>query len=209
MKNKLILLVMLIFISKSAYSADYKIHYLKEGETLWRISRIYKISINDLCRINNINDVTKVKKGAMIKIPVADKPVKNENKQKKVYYEINMPMEGNIKPYVTSHFRGIIIFSEKDPVNVLVMDEGEVSFTGDVSGYGKTVIIKHDNDTISTYSGFSDINVKKGDKVIKNQNIGNAGNLSRYKKNGILFSVQYKNAGLRFDMEKMKFYRLS
>ena len=198
----------MIFIFQG-FSLDYKIHYLKEGETLWRISKIYNIPLNDLCKINNISDVTRIRKGTGIKIPVKNTTAKTAPaKQKKIYYNYDIPMEGNVKPYVTSHFRGIIIFSEKDPVSIRSVDSGEVSFTGEVSGYGMMVIIKHDDNTISTYSGFSKISVQKGDKLKKNQVIGTAGHLSRYQKNGVLVSVQYKNSGLRFDMEKMKFYRL-
>jgi lipoprotein YgeR len=211
MKNKtiLILLLLLLLINSFIYPADYTIHCVKDGETLWRISKIYNIPINDLCKLNNIDDMTKVQKGAKIKIPVNGQTKKAypEKKNGKTYLDYCIPMEGYIQPYVTAHFRGIIIFSDNDANKVMIPDNGEVSFMGDVAGYGQTVIIKHKNDIVTSYSGFKEIYVRQGDKVSKNQIIGTAGNLSRYKKNGILFSVQYKSTGLRFDMEKMKFYR--
>ncbi|HOV14914.1 MAG TPA: peptidoglycan DD-metalloendopeptidase family protein, partial [Spirochaetota bacterium] len=189
MQKLFVLSLFLIIFNISLFTLSYKIHFLKEGETLWRVSKIYNIPLDKLCEYNKINDVTKVKKGAKIKIPEKNdiskkenntKIVNNEVNEKKIsdinnnYFDFNLPIKGDVKPYVTSYFRGIIIFSENDN-NVLSVADGEVNFVDNITGYGKTVIIKSSDGYIFTYSGFSDYLVNKGDKVGKNSKLGISG----------------------------------
>ncbi len=202
-----------------------KVHNLKEGETLWRLSKIYNISLDELCKYNNITDVTKVKMGTKIKIP--DNPSKisntttNPSMQKlesvKVdkkresppknlnYYDFKLPIDGDLKIYVTSHYRGLMIFS--DVYNMISsISKGEVIYIDNISGYGNTMIIKDQNGFIFTYSGFSTFSVKKGEYVDVNTILGKSGQLSRYSRNGILLSIQHKDKYLKFDMDNKKFY---
>ncbi|OHD06875.1 MAG: hypothetical protein A2086_08125 [Spirochaetes bacterium GWD1_27_9] len=218
--KKIISLFICLFITFLFYSDDFKIHSLKDGETLWRISRQYNVSLEELCKFNNIKDVTKVKKGAKIKIPtkiktdkLIDNPKENktivenkDQKEKKELLNFDVPLKGSIKPFVTSHFRGLIIFSSGND-NINCVSDGEVNYIDNVSGYGLTAIIKNKDGYIFTYSGFKELFVKQGNKIQKGASIGVAGNLSRYSKPGILFSIQYKGNSLKFDMEKEKFYR--
>lgn len=53
---------------------------------------------------------------------------------------------------------------------------GDVSFVGDVDGYGKTVIIKHNSKLATTYSHLDNAIVSVGDKVVKGNVIGKVGN---------------------------------
>lgn len=177
---------------------QYKVHYLKKNETLWQISRKYEISITDLCRINNIRDNSKVIAGMKIKVPVRFE-----------YLEYKLPANGDVSIFKTSHFTGVHIFTGTNNIKrkIYSIDQGFVSYIDNIPGYGITVFIKHNNGLISTYSGFGHIYVKKGDRIKKDQIIGLAGNLSRYDKYGILFSIQDKGNGLKFDIKKQKFIR--
>jgi len=177
---------------------DYKIHQLKKGETIWRISKKYKVSVQQICKLNNINDLKNIKQNAKILIPIKVK-----------YLNYELPLMGKISIFKTSNFYGIHIFTQEEikERNVCSIDKGEVSYIDSIPGYGLTVFIKHDNGLLSTYSGLEKINVKKGDKVNSNQTIGVAGNLSRYKKYGILFSIQHKGNGLEFDQDRKKFIK--
>ncbi len=216
MKKRIFVFIISIATILSVNTANYKVHRLKEGETLWRISKIYGINLDALCKFNKINDVTKVKQGSEIKIPQdsseTKKNVTNNNPQKKdsnktdkKFMDFTLPLKGDVKPFITSHFRGIIIFSDAAS-SVLSMSEGEISFAENVNGYGKTIIIKNKEGFIFTYSGFTNLYVKKGEKIDKNTVIGLSGQLSRYSRKGALVSIQYKDKYLKFDMEKMRFY---
>ena len=177
-------------------TGEYKIHYLQKGETIWRISRKYKVSVQQICKINNISNIKSIKPNTKLLIPVNVK-----------YLDYELPLEGEISIFKTSNFYGVHIFADDDinERNVNSIDKGEVSYIDSIPGYGLTVFIKHDNGLLSTYSGLEKINIKKGDKVEIDQVIGIAGNLSRYKKYGILFSIQYKGNGLEFDKSRKKF----
>jgi len=273
MKVIYLFIMLLIFLMPlNSASKNFLVHYMKDGENLYNVCKKYKVSLNEIRKINKISDVDKVLKGTKIKIPVENKSsssaaqkkstavqktvnknqagkskvsavknnktetksktnttvVRNDKKQilpkensenqasskysdvtvkeNKYFIDYQLPLKGNIIPFVTPHFRGIIVFSEENN-NITSVDDGVVNYADNVSGYGLTVIIKHKNDMISSYSGFNTLNIKAGDIISKNQVIGTAGSISRYNKNGILFSVQYKEDNLRFDMEKQKFYK--
>jgi len=52
-----------------SYSKDYKQHIVKEGETLYRISKIYNIDIEELKKVNNLTD-NNISVGMVLKIPI-------------------------------------------------------------------------------------------------------------------------------------------
>jgi peptidoglycan DL-endopeptidase LytF len=184
---------------KSSSSEDNFTYTLKKGESLWSISRKYKVNIKEICSLNNIDDVNKIKTGVVIKLPL-----------KVEYLDYKIPLNGEINIFQTSHFRGIHIFCDEDPAkrNVFAIEKGEVSYIDTIPGYGLSVFIKHENGLLSTYSGLDSTIVKVGDKVDENSLIGLAGKLSRYNKFGILFSIQEKGFGLAFDMKKQKFIKI-
>ncbi len=177
---------------------DFKVHYLKKGETIWRISKKYRVPVQKICEINNINDITKISLGSKIIIPV-----------KVEYLNYELPLDGEISIFKTSNFNGVHIFTEEDlnKRNVCSIDKGKVSYIDSIPGYGLTVFIRHENGLLSTYSGMETINIKEDDEVNQDQIIGIAGNLSRYEKYGILFSIQHKGNGLEFDKDKKKFIK--
>ena len=48
-------------------------HRMVRGQTLWRVSKIYNVELNELIRINKIPDVRDIKTGQLIFIPRAQK----------------------------------------------------------------------------------------------------------------------------------------
>ena len=219
----------------------YKYHTIKDGETLWRISKNYNVTMDKLCEVNKIKDATKVKQGTTLKIPVenqsaaakqtppvdtvkkpADKPAaqiskptetkaaaassKSTSKGNTKAIDLQIPMVGNVKPFITPNTKGIIIFqNESKSKNVVSSDAGTISYVNDLPGYGLSVLIKHPNNVVSVYSGFSGVTVKQGDSVKRGQLIGNAGRLAKYDKVGILFSVQKNQEYLKYDVGIGKF----
>ena len=216
---------------------SYKYHTIKDGETLWRISKNYNIAMDKLCEVNKIKDATKVKQGTTLKIPVeektaadkqkaaaqtsakpaADKSVsaktsaaasgtKTVSKGSSKAVDLQIPMNGSVKPFITPNTKGIIIFqNESKSKNVVSSDAGIVSYVNDLPGYGLSVLIKHPNNVVSVYSGFSGVTVKQGDSVKRGQFIGSAGRLAKYDKVGILFSIQKNQEYLKYDAGSGKF----
>lgn len=56
---------------------------------------------------------------------------------------------------------------------------GVVSFAGNMSGYGKIIIIKHDNGYETRYAHLSQISTRVGERVEKGELIGKTGNTGR------------------------------
>jgi murein DD-endopeptidase MepM/ murein hydrolase activator NlpD len=59
---------------------------------------------------------------------------------------------------------------------VKAAENGVVAYAGsELKGYGKLILIRHDNDFVTAYAHNSEIDVKRGDKVTRGQVIGKAG----------------------------------
>jgi len=185
-------------VNKENVPAKFITYTIKEKETLWSMSKKFNISVEKICEINSIKSTKSIKKGSVLKIPASVN-----------YLDYNLPADGMIKSFSSMHFKGIHIYTDEDndKRNILAVNDGNVSYVDNVPGFGLTIFIRHNDDYISTYSGFEVIYVKQGDKVKINQLIGKAGSLSRHDKFGILFSIQYKGNSLEFDQNNKKFIK--
>lgn len=45
------------------------IYFVKEGDTLWKIAKRYRSTVEDIARVNNIEDVNKIQVGEQLFIP--------------------------------------------------------------------------------------------------------------------------------------------
>lgn len=60
--------------------------------------------------------------------------------------------------------------------DIKAAENGVVAYAGsELKGYGKLILIRHDNDYVTAYAHNSDISVKRGDKVTRGQVIGKVG----------------------------------
>jgi len=71
--------------------------------------------------------------------------------------------------------------------------DGVVEFVGRKFGYGKTIVIKHNNEIKTLYGHLSYIAVKKGEKVIRGQYIGKVGNTGRSTGPHLHYEVRINN----------------
>ncbi|AOZ92888.1 hypothetical protein PNBC_18755 [Paenibacillus crassostreae] len=62
---------------------------------------------------------------------------------------------------------------------IMASDEGVVTFTGNISGYGKAVVIDHSNGYTTLYGHLSSISVNQGQTIEKGSSIGVMGNTGR------------------------------
>src|SRR5688572_28031223 len=47
-------------------------HVVQPGETLWRITRLYQTTVDALMKDNGIGDVTRVRTGTALRVPLPD-----------------------------------------------------------------------------------------------------------------------------------------
>jgi len=169
-------------------------HRVQQGETLWRISRVYQVDLDRLARINHLSDVTKIGVGQLLFIPgakerkdtsvYAERPpspqgTEEREKEPPQILDFCWPIAGNISAGFGKRsgkrHQGVDIEAPEGTTIVSIYD-GTVTYSDDkLRGYGNMVIIKHNEDYSSVYA-HNQINlVREGEKVNKGQAIARVG----------------------------------
>jgi LysM repeat protein len=155
-------------------------HRVKEGQTLWRIAKTYRVELDTLKEANDIDDVVHIAQGTWIFIPGAKKHLwvqgniasASEGAEK---LEFVWPTVGEIvRSYGKDKqdFNYGIDIDLKGNENIVATQNGKVVLSGKIRGYGNTVIIEHEDNFCSLYSKDIQVIVKEGQLVKKNQVIG-------------------------------------
>lgn len=153
-------------------------HRVKEGQTLWRISKTYRVELEDIKESNDIDDVVHIAQGAWIFIPGAEKLLYVQgNIESTVEKKIDFvwPTLGEVvRSYGKdkNDFNYGIDITLKGSENIVATQSGKVVLSGKIRGYGNTVIIEHDNNFCSLYAKNLRILVREGQTVRKSQVIG-------------------------------------
>jgi len=169
-------------------------HKVMAGQTLWKISKIYGVELEELVRINHITDATAIEAGQQIFIPNRIKPVSQVTG-----YSDNEDFIWPLRGRVTASFgqtlnsmlnKGINIQPYARP-EVLASANGKVVFIDDnFAGLGKTIIIEHAEGLFSVYGRNSVIFVKAGDNVQKGMVIARVGASGRDKNTHLHFEIR-------------------
>ncbi|OGX05421.1 MAG: hypothetical protein A2Z88_05870 [Omnitrophica WOR_2 bacterium GWA2_47_8] len=158
-------------------------HKVKKGETLWRIAKIYEISIDLIISSNNIPNVAQLEANQLLFIPGAaeakDIPLDQDlNKNDFVW-----PVEGQILFYFGQSRRGglsngIDIKCHEGEM-VKAARSGKVVFADYLTGYAYTVVIDHLDGFSTVYAQNVSLAVKLSDNVLKGDVIGRVGQRER------------------------------
>jgi len=178
-----------------------KTHMVRRGETLYAIAWRYGLDYKALAKRNGISPPYTIYAGQKLKLSAAakSKPSSRQTASAKtepnaVYKQkpvakptpklstsrINWqwPVEGEVKTKFSlsgSVNKGIDIQSAGQ-ANVKAAAPGTVVYAGgNLRGYGKLVIIKHDATFLSAYGNNEALAVKEGDAVSAGQNIATLG----------------------------------
>lgn len=153
-------------------------HRMEKGQTLWGISRMYNIGLDELLKANHISDATNIEIGQLILIPQAQKP--QALAAKSDIENFIWPLKGKMLAAFGQVFnntvnKGINIQPYGDR-NILASRSGKAVFCADnLSGFGKTIIIDHGDGFLTVYARNSEILIKAGDMVEKGTPIAKAG----------------------------------
>jgi murein DD-endopeptidase MepM/ murein hydrolase activator NlpD len=165
---------------------------VKKGDTLKSIAKKYKADAENISDFNSIAMSEGLNVGDELIIPdgeiVDEAPIKKPNttiKTKAKRYLVSntagyymRPIIGGIKTQGI-HGHNAIDIGVAVGTPLLATADGVIlaaKVTGYNGGYGKMVIISHQNGTQSVYGHLSGINVSTGDKVVQGQVIGVSGN---------------------------------
>jgi len=181
-------------------------HVVQAGETLWRISRRYGVSVDALKQDNGLKSDS-IHSGQVLRVrgtqaaaqnqpvksaPVRPPPVKSAPARPQSAPAFSWPVKGPVVEKFGIPQKGIInaiTIGAKQETEVRSAAAGTVTYAGPFRGYGQVVIIRHDNLYYSVYANLSQIQVQKGRAVAAREAIGRTGFIAGAGSHGVHFQL--------------------
>jgi murein DD-endopeptidase MepM/ murein hydrolase activator NlpD len=175
--------------AQRAQAANHTVyHTVLPGQTLWRISRAYGTTVEELASANALSDPSQLAAGTRLLVPGAVATIVLPAPSDKLDTpNWTWPITGGkISSYFGASRRdhshqGVDILGKRGEV-VRAARAGSVTYSGSsMRGYGDTIIIDHGNGMSSLYAHNSKLLVRKGQRVDRGQTIalvGRTGNAS-------------------------------
>lgn len=177
-------------------------HSVRKGETLWRISRVYGVSLDALAQCNKIETACAIEIGQKIFIPDSLRSFATTKKTARpdagAVTEFIWPCRGEIISCYNQLRQNVknqgIDIGARPGGAVCTAASGNVVFTSDsMRGYGKTIIIQHPGGFTTTYANNQENLVKTGDYVTRGQSIAKAGASGRAVQCLVHFEIRKNN----------------
>jgi murein DD-endopeptidase MepM/ murein hydrolase activator NlpD len=169
-------------------------HYVKPGDTLWSISKLYDVDINALISANSLDDSRDIRRGQRLLIPGAvKKPEAQVRSFSKEFF--SWPLKGSVVSYYGSKMdrarnKGIDIHADEGS-SVRASRAGKVVFCDEwLKGFGKTIILDHGDNFQTVYAYNSILLVRPGDSVEQNGVIAKVGRGGRAKEPSLHFEIR-------------------
>ena len=159
-------------------------HRVDKKETLWKISKLYNVDMDDLVRINKIPDASSIELGQLIFIPRQQAAQPSAPPRINSGEDFIWPLKGKVISTFGQTFnsmlnKGINIQPYKNS-EICAARSGKVIFYNDnFFEFGKTVIIEHADGFSSVYSRNAEVFVKVGDFVSRGTKIARVGSSSK------------------------------
>ncbi|MDD5465304.1 MAG: LysM peptidoglycan-binding domain-containing M23 family metallopeptidase [Candidatus Omnitrophica bacterium] len=168
-------------------------HRVETGQTLWRISKLYDVDIDDILRINHLPENTVIEIGQVLLIP--NRPRPQNFAVKSGGDDFIWPLKGRVIAGFGSNYQNLINkginIQASMGENILATRSGRVVFYADHFGnFGKTIIIDHGDGLRSIYSRVLEALVRPGDNVHKGALIGRIGTSARDKNTYLHFEIR-------------------
>ncbi len=151
-------------------------HRVEQGQTLWRIAKTYRVSLDEIKYANDVEDVMHISTGTWLFIPDVQEVLYVQGSGSSAppdlqAVDFTWPLQGEIvRPFgkEKNDFNYGIDMETRGASSVRASERGKVVISGIIRGYGNTIIIEHENDFISLYSKDLKSFVKEGQTVEKN-----------------------------------------
>jgi len=168
-------------------------HRVEAGQTLWRISKIYNVDLDDIIRLNQLANSAKIEPGQMIFIPNRSKP--QDYAVKYTNDDFIWPLKGRVVSLFGSNYHSLlnkgINIAGQSSSEVMATRSGKVFFCSwNMGNFSKTIIIDHGDGLRSVYARNSRLYVKAGDYVQKGALIARAGSTQRDKNIYLHFEIR-------------------
>lgn len=166
-------------------------HVMEKGMTLWRVARAYGVDLETLQWVNAIEDVTDIRIGKKIFIPGAQKVLQVEPYRPGevvtpeaaeavvIIWPLVADPSSRYGPRGRRKHEGIDLPARKGtPISAAA--DGRVVYSGrGMKGYGKVIVVKHNDDISTVYAHNSANMVRMGDRVRQGQVIARVGSTGR------------------------------
>lgn len=168
------------------------LYTVKKGDTLWRISYNYGISLRQLMDINGMSQVSTLVPGKKLAVPVREDGgtgqmlTKPPSTSRVKLPRLAWPVRGKIPDRFDGKCVRIVC---SDGAMVRPAMEGTVEYTGSLVGYRNVVIIRHPENLYTVYAALGSVNVEKGDNVKLTTSIGRVEKLRHYRSAFLYFEV--------------------
>ncbi len=203
-------------ISDTTYNKGSSYHLVQSGDTLYKISQKYNVSISELKKINNLKNNT-LYKGDKIylgkKIKSGNSGTVINNSQNTILKDFNSPLKSMVvnSPY---GYRDHPILGRqilhtgvdlKAVMNTPVYSpyNGKVTYAGWMDGYGKIIIINHGNNYETRFAHLNRILIKEGEVVKIGQYIAKTGKTGRVTGPHLHYEIRYNKKTI----DPMSLYR--
>ena len=168
-------------------------HRVEPKQTLWMISRMYNVDIDDILRANNISEEATIEIGQVLLIPNRSKPL--SELVISAGDDFIWPLKGRILSGFGANYQNLINkgINIQVPVDadILASRSGRVVFyAANFGNFGRTIIIDHGNGLRSVYSRASEFFVRPGENVQRGALIGRVSSTIRGKSNYLHFEIR-------------------
>jgi len=171
-------------------------HKIRKGETLWKISKTYGVDIQTIASANKLPDKERVFIGQLLFIPqgVAEEKLAKRSAEAGFIW----PIRGNVLSFYGSYKDGVknkgIDIKARHGEAIIASRSGKISFVDEnMKGFGKTIIIDHEDDYSSVYAYSSQILVAVGQHVRQGTVIAKAGQTGRAASPRLHFEIRKKH----------------
>lgn len=200
---------------RSTKPTDYLYHTIQSGDTLYDLANVYGVDIEELSKLNEIDDPRTLQVGAILKIPSKNggiylepnlrniQPAKNSiksvasSKAKNQIGNLIWPVHG--AQLISKFGRRWLSFHEgidlAAPIgtSIFAAHDGVVAYSGSkLNGYGNMVILKG-KDIITVYAHNRSNLVENGENVKKGESIAILGNTGRVTGPHLHFETRIKD----------------
>jgi len=168
-------------------------HRVEKGQTLWRISKLYDVELEQIATINHIPDATKIESGQLIFIPHRQRqiPTFDRYSSDDFIWPIRGKVIATFGQTVNNMLNKGINIQPYNNLDVVAARSGRVVFYKDNFGYfGKTLIIEHNDGFSTVYARNSQVFIRVGDNVEKGAVIARVDSAGRGKNTYLHFEIR-------------------
>ncbi|MEN3185410.1 MAG: LysM peptidoglycan-binding domain-containing protein [Atribacterota bacterium] len=159
----------------SGSAENYEIYRIQPGDTLWSLSRRFRIAVDVLAKANGLNQKSVLRVGQAIKIPSSlPRQYVKVDGQGNFLWPVRGRISSTFGPRGRSFHNGVDIIAPSGTL-IRAAQSGVVSFSGTMRGYGRIVIVDHPGGWQTVYAHNSVNLVTRGQRVNQGDPIAKVG----------------------------------